>query len=429
MAKLRMRSLPLALLALIGIAASGVTASSPSPREGAPAASHSPSPPSDEVELICHTDNPAECYPKVFVATDEFQVVHEDQDLPKGLHVRLDVQTGRKMAKINIPDEVNPALEGLPVDKAMVIVEPNEAEEGDPQPPPKIPANAPGYEPVGKIKEPKNPNSEEGGAFYRSLSVLKKGLNIDEALEMLEDISHDIYYGLKIAEDYDTMRQLFCLANTPAIFEDTDDTVTVLSRARVAALTIGSAVQNNPKALDEIEKHWVKLQSEKCPGSEETLGTATFRLVPPPSSVAKKNDPSLAKVRISAISGLLKNDAIRKEFLANGGMELLLEVLVGTEDPDWEPAQKKVGFLILDNFLDEDMGAALGEWPREGQAKDAECASKSVIHKDCWDWHAQQLAKRFKSEKGHWSADLLKKLKEQRKANGAVKRKGRKEEL
>ncbi|KAK4451501.1 hypothetical protein QBC34DRAFT_401201 [Podospora aff. communis PSN243] len=426
MAKLRLRALPLTLLALIGVAASGVAASSPSPRESAV----SPSPaPSDENELVCHTDNPAECYPKVFQPTDEFQLVHEDQDLPKGLHVRLDVQTGRKMAKINIPDEVNPALEGLPVDKAVVIVDPEEAEEKPG--PPKIPANAPGYEPVGKIKEPKNPNSEEGSAFYRSLSILKKGLNIDEALEMLEDISHDIYYGLKITEDLDTVRQLFCLANTPAIFESADDTETVLSRARVAALTIGSAVQNNPKALAEIERHWATLEKEKCSGSEETLGTAAFRLVPPASSVAKKNDPSLAKVRISAISGLLKNDAIRKQFLGNGGMELLLEVLVGSEDPDWEPAQKKVGYLILDNFLDEDMGAALGEWPRGGQAKDAECEAKSEVHKDCWDWHAQKLAKRFKSEKGHWSAELLKKLKEQRKANGAsgAKRKGRKDEL
>ena len=409
MAKLRLRALPLGLVALI--AASAVAASSPSPRESAPAASSSPS---GEVELICHTDNPAECYPKLFVATDEFQIVQEDQDLPKGLHVRLDVQTGKREAKINIPDEVIAAVEGLPVDTQMLIVEPSEAEE--PQPP-KIPANAPAYEPAGKIKEPKISNKEESGAFYRSLSVLKKGLDIDEALEMLEDISHDIYYGLKIAEDYDTVRQLFCLANTGAIFDASDDSGAVLRRARVAALTIGSAVQNNPKALAEIEKHWSALQKEKCPGSDEDLGTATFRLVPTASSGAKQNDPALAKVRISAVSGLLKNAAIRKQFLASGGMELLLEVLVGSEGPDWEPAQKKVAFLILDNFLDEDMGAALGEWPKGGQAKDSECASRAEILGDCWDWNAQKLAKRFKSEKGHWSADLLKKLKEQRKAN------------
>ena len=408
------------------------------------------------MKLICHTDNPAECYPKIFQATDEFQIVREDQDLPKGLHVRLNIQTGLKEAKINVPDEVNPALEGLPVDSSVVVVE--QPEEGSPPPsPPKIPANAPGYDPDGKIKEPKNPQggADEGGAFYRSLSILKKGLNIDDALEMLEDISHDIYYGLKIAEDYDTIRQLFCLAKpTTAAAEEESNNNNNNNRARLAALTISSTVQNNPKALSEIEKHSAALQKDKCPGSKEPLGTTTapliFRLVPQLAESETGNpNPALAKVRISAVSGLLKSPAIRTQFLANGGMELLLNLLATTtiSDQGWEPVQEKIAFLILDNFLDEEMGAALGEWPVDKQAKDADCAARAGagtgtenegIRGDCWDWHAQKIAERFRSSgkgKNHWSAELLKKLKEQRKANGngkgnAAKRKsGKKDEL
>ncbi|KAK3362984.1 hypothetical protein B0T25DRAFT_525969 [Lasiosphaeria hispida] len=418
MAKLRLRSLPLNLLALMGIILAGANASaSPSPKESAP---FPPGSPSGDVELICHTDNPAECYPKIFQAIDEFRVVRDDQDLPIGLHVRLDVTTGRKEAKINVPDEVNPALEGFPVDTSMVVIDQEEQEDT----PLKVPRNAPVYDPAGKIKTPR---SGEGGAFSQSLAVLKKGLDVDEALEMLEDISHDIYYGLKIAEDYDTVRRLFCLANTGAIFAASPSTA-VLSRARLAALALGSAVQNNPKALAEIERHWPSLQKERCPDSTEDLATAAFRLVAPTSRPAetRESDPALAKVRISAISGMVKNEALRKQFLANGGMELLLEVLVGSDEAEWEPAQKKAAFLILDNFLDENMGAALGEWPIEAQAKDKECAQRTNLRGDCWDWNAKKLADRFKSDKSHWSVELYSKLKEQRKANGSG-RKGKEE--
>src|SRR5690606_37699417 len=101
----------------IGLMACGSSTSSPEPSSS----------PSAEVELICHTDNPADCYPKVFQATDEFQVVRPDQEIPPGLHVRLDINTGLREAKLNVPGEDRPDLEGLPVDSSVVVVEPNTA--------------------------------------------------------------------------------------------------------------------------------------------------------------------------------------------------------------------------------------------------------------------------------------------------------------
>ena len=71
-------------------------------------------------DIICHTSNREECYPRIFQPTEEFQTVHDDQELPSGLHVRLNIWTGQKEAKINVPDEEDPALEGLPVDSAIV---------------------------------------------------------------------------------------------------------------------------------------------------------------------------------------------------------------------------------------------------------------------------------------------------------------------
>ncbi|KAK3397490.1 hypothetical protein B0T20DRAFT_412474 [Sordaria brevicollis] len=453
MPKLKQHSLPLSLLALLGVALAGVSASgaSPSPPAGEKIASDS-----DEVELICHTSNPAECYPKIFQPTNEFQIVHPDQDLPTGLHVRLNIYTGQKEAKINVPDEaVDPSLEGLPVDNSIVIVDPEDSSEpSEEQPrgqPLKAPKNAPAYDPDGKIKEPKKETAEsqqEGSAFYKSLTILKKGLDIDQALEMLEDISHDIYYGLKIAEDYDIVRELFCLANPASLFSSSSSPVEEkdLTRSRLAALTISSTVQNNPKALAEITKHWTTLQQDTCSKTSgaEQLQISTFRLLPSSGTVPA----SLTKARISAISGLLKSPSIRQSFLSANGMDLLLQVLLssGSEstspDAEWEKVCRQAGHLILDNFLDEDMGAVLGEWPdavRDAQASDKECAGRDENKEgqgDCWDWHAKQLADRYKKEgkggQGHWSWELWNKLKEQRKNASSNKKKakgGKKDEL
>ncbi|KAK4230747.1 hypothetical protein QBC38DRAFT_468711 [Podospora fimiseda] len=421
MARHRLKMLPLNLIALLNLMVLGIGATS---EDASP-----PSPsPSADIELICHTDNPAECYPKIFQATNEFQIVKPDQDLPIGLHVRLNVQTGQKEAKINNPDEAeNPALAGLSVDHSVVVVDQDDQQEQEQIP---IYANAPKYSSAGKIKPPSPPSSSsdssDGSQFLTSLSILKKGLEIDGALDMLSDISHDIYYGLKITEDYETLRALFCLANTDLIFSSTSPQHTI-PRARLAALTLASAVQNNPTALQEIEKHWSKLSNEWCPNTSTELGKAIFKLVPPSSFNSRQVDPSLTKARISSITGLLKSDLIRHQFLSTGGMERLLEVLIESESPEWEPAQRKAGLLTLDVFLDADMGATLGEWPRGIQASNEVCAQKdrnpvdkdesSPVSAECWDWYAKNFAARHKKDKVHWSHDLVKKLGEQRKVN------------
>ncbi|KAK4117272.1 hypothetical protein N656DRAFT_840967 [Canariomyces notabilis] len=467
MVKSRLELLPLNLLALVGLIALGASASSspsPSARDSKP----SPSP-SAEVELICHTDDPAECYPKVFQATDEFQVVHDDQDLPFGLHVRLNIYTGKKEAKINIPDEQNPALEGLAVDSSVVLVDRDETSDNSGQV--RIPANAPAYDPAGKIKKPPSSTPDEGNAFYKSLTILKKGLDVDEALEMLEEISHDIYYGLKIAEDYDTIRELFCLstARSPSSSPSDNNSNTKNdpershTRARLASLTLASAVQNNPKALSEITRHWTTLADYTCPSpkhhhhqkqeAEASLGESTFHLLP-----HSPTSPGVLKARISSLSGLLKSPLIRSHFLTARGPSHLLELLTSPlssqqskqeEEEEWGPTRRAAALLLLDNFLDADMGAAVGEWPTAGQLSDAECAAAASEQRrqrqtdgseygendeGCWDWRVARFAERYAKDKGHWSHELRDKIREQRRANlarlkgaGAQERKGKEE--
>ena len=385
----------------MSIATLGVAASEPEP------SSSSPPSPAAELDLICHTNNPDDCYPKIFQPTDEFQTVHDDQDLPPGLHVRLNVWTGEKEAKINVPGEQDSSLDGLPVDSSVVVVEPEQGEEEA-----TIPPGAPAYEPVGKIKKP----AGESGAFFDSLEILKKNLDVDSALEALEDISHDIYYGLKIAENYEAVRSLFCLADAAA----SDSDVAVLGRARLAALTIAGAVQNNAKALAEVETHWGALKSVQCPASRENLGTAAFRLLPPQTGDKRSStgDLALVKAKTSAIKGLIKSPVIRKDFLENGGPKYLLEALVLETKEAWGPAQKKIALLVQDIFLDKDMGAVIGEWPRDDQASDEWCSQidGDSVSEKCWDWEMKRLVQQHGSDKEHWSVELWDWVKEARRA-------------
>lgn len=360
-------------------------------------------------DLICHTDDPSECYPRVFEPTDEFRIVREDQEIPAGLHVRLDVNTGKREAKINDPSEANPALEGLPVDSSVVVIDDQEDSEAGSKP--QIPKGAPEYDSVGKIKEPHDPKQ----SFHDSLTVLKT-LALDDrpigaALDILDDISHDIYYGLKIAEDTGAVKELLCMMSSQGVFSrgGEDD---VVKQAGLAASIVGSALQNNHKALQEVENAWGEISRTKCAGTDRDLSRAVFNMLTPDvpageaANGAEASLLSLTKAKTAALRGLIKSPVIRDDFLANGGMKQILEILA-IEKPELAPAKQKLANLVLDNFLDESMGATLGVWPRPGE-----------LDHD-WDYKLKTLAKLHKADKDHWSAELWNRLQEQRKAERA----------
>src|SRR5690606_28979651 len=124
-----------------------------------------------------------------------------------------------------------------------------------------------------------------------------------------------------------------------------------LRRARLATLTLSSTVQNHPKALRQIENHWSQLSSSLCPSSSSTpkrttpLGTAIFSLLPPtpePTTEAETTtetitttnhttllpDPSLTKIRVTLVTGLLKSPTLRAQFLAGEGPSHVLQILI-----------------------------------------------------------------------------------------------------
>ncbi|KAI6363832.1 hypothetical protein MCOR25_005769 [Pyricularia grisea] len=371
-----------------------------------------------ETELICHSKNATDCYPKIFQATKEFQPVRPDQDIPPGLHVRLNIQTGEKEAKLNDPNEKRPDLEGLPVDSSIVLVDP---EEGAERP---VPAGAPKYEPVGKVKEQTGPEAEQ---FHQALAILKADrvgniADFDDALEKLNELSHDMYFGSIIAQDLDVLRSLFCVMSAEDVFSK-DAASSIILRAVRAAGTISAALQNNPAALKAVEKHWSPLMEATCSsnGKRASLGSLVFSTIQPGKETlaasGRDPGPNLVKAKLSAVNGLLKSSEIRRFFLDKNGMQEILRVLI-VKDPQYKDAQVRAANLVSDTFLDESMGAITGQWPTKSASSAAYCEVTGNTMKDvCWDYHIAKAAADTKSDSDHWSGSLLTMLRDQLKAN------------
>jgi nucleotide exchange factor SIL1 len=387
------------LLATVVFATFGSFAAASSPPAASPAA---------ESELICHTDNPADCYPKVFTPTEEFQIVHDDQDLPPGLHVQLDVQTGQKRAKLYNPNEDNPALAGLPVEEEVIVVGP-EIQPGEPR----IPAGAPGYEPIGLVKGPVEPNED----FTDALQTIKKASEpgqsiepsaLDGALQLLDELSHDMYYGLRISEDVEAVQLLFCLmfegdkvegANRP-LTERTDF---------MAYEILSSTVRNNPPALNAIEKSWDTISGKQCGPHGNSIKQELLGRLTPVSEPGTEDEPKeIENMRFSlkVIGELLKSPKIKAEFLENNGMQSFLQTLL-RDGNDWEAMRATVARIVSDIFLDEDLGATVGIWPRTKQADAAQCTKNGSpsLGDECWEYHLRKISQSSKAPE--WSKHLL----------------------
>ncbi|KOS20558.1 Nucleotide exchange factor SIL1 [Escovopsis weberi] len=459
------------------LAVSGRLASASSPPASSPEAS-------SDSDLICHVPaspgGEPDCYPRVFRPTDEFQVLRDDQELPKRppLHVRLNVATGRREARINVPGEgVDPALEGLPVERAVVAVERAVQDEDEDQEGEEKGGRgrqdqhlyhrkgAPAYDPVGKVKEPPAAlRQHEAVTFAETFRMLKAGGGayaygdegddsaLDRGLEGMEELSHDIFYGLQIAEDPEVVKALFCLmgggdprvgnrngnakvdgkvegkvnddGNGNGEGQGQGQGAAAVPRDQQAAAILAGALSNNPKALGEVAKVWADMMSgPECPGSERSLRDSFYS-----SLTSPRRPPAMVKARVAATYHLLKDASIRGDFLHHGGMGQLLEVLLvhpdpeveveleggvdkskgkGKEGAEWSAARRKVGQLVLDTFLDEDMGAQPGQWPRAPRLDDATCRRpESAGEEGCWDFHVAKTAAAHRGVGEHWSREL-----------------------
>ena len=368
--------------------------------------------PSADTELICPTEYAGDCYPRIFQPTEEFQLIKEGQDLPPGLHVRLNIYTGEKEARLNIPmdGEDNLSLEDVPVEQAMVIVEQPEPENQEPIQP-SIPPNAPPYDAAGKIQPPP-PNSGDAVAFNAAkVTINTDGQNFDNSLDDLSELAHDIYYGVEIARDRLTVEKLLCLAlgSGSEKFPATENI-----RDRKAASILASAIQNNPTALEEVAKMGKLVTFPSCgsgAGDDMAIGLKSFVGILRHRLESEK-EPLALRAKVTLVSSLMKEPGIRDNFVQEGVMDLLLAMWV-KDGEQWDAVRIKVAQLVMDNFLDENMGAELGVWPKKPVSQSKICESKDRMLEDgCWEYHIESFLK--SSPAASWAKDFLKTLQKQR---------------
>jgi len=271
----------------------------------------------DSLDLICHSGT---CYPKVFQPTHEFQVVHDDQELPPGLHYRLNLETGLKEAKINV-DDGSDAINGvvvLPPDQGAELLSSNDPPEQQ------VPSSD-----DGAIKPPLSAPGDRV-AISESLEVIldpssRSTSDIAVALLSLEDPAHEIYWGLQISAPRYVASLLRLIRSAP------DSSIRSSS-----ALVLGSALSNNPRALASATS------DPHVPLIRSLL-----------SSLETEKDAHARARTLYALNKAAKSPLTRSEFLIGGGMRILQDLFT-QGNPEF---MVKTATFVEDNFLNDDMRA------------------------------------------------------------------------
>lgn len=388
--------------------------------------------PAANADLICHTNNPEECYPRVFQPTKNFQMVKDDQDLPPGLHVRMDIWSGIKEARLNTPMEGEEAADPeARVEQAMVVV---------PQPQPEEDVDAsrleqniqkalrdqfskkpPAYEAAGKIPAPL---SEEGmyetTRFTEAVALVsnhqpatKPSALLHGALTELSDLAHDLYYGVEICKDKQLVHALFSLMS------GRDSAESHHSR-RTASGVLGHAIQNNPTALK-----WLMDGLASAHAQPETL-LNTFLDV-----IEAEVDPDTTKSLLRLLDGLVKDPSVRSGLAGpltissntydasstlTSGLNLLLQIYVDSLGKEWYGVREKIAQFVMDNYLDEEMGAdpAL-PWPKDPISAASDLCTDFSHRADdgCWEYQVESRGKDQGADE-EWQTAFLRSLKARR---------------
>lgn len=200
--------------------------------------------------LICPDNDPHNCYPQVFEPTNEWQIVRDDQQIPPGLHVRMNINTGLREARLLQPEgegdhqesagndivlNEGQVAEVALVESSNLDLDPNE---------------------VIDFKTSKVGDGELTDVDSATHEVLgfKNGGDIsrlEKALATLVEFSHDIEYGAQLTQDKGIFEALY-KAGRLAV-----DRASVVEKIYNI---MGSALRNNPEAVTSfLQKHSASL--------------------------------------------------------------------------------------------------------------------------------------------------------------------------
>ncbi|KAL8823229.1 MAG: hypothetical protein Q9191_006053 [Dirinaria sp. TL-2023a] len=284
--------------------------------------------PKASTDLICHTNHASECYPSIFQPAEKFQVVHDDQALPPGLHVRMNLATGVKEARLNVPEPESGHSD-------LVIIDEPEEPEAPPGPPTHhgqavFSGRAP------RVRPPRF-DADEAATFHRSITALKSAsVNSEElvpALTDLQELVHSQDWGLALTKDSHLTRFLV------QIFRDVSSKLAIRS---LSALLLATAIQNNPEALSAALAHFYKDEWPTSPLDAVFL------------ALLHESSPQFLIRTMFLLHALCQDPKQLAQFANSGGMPLLLTLLnaddAGQDDKD--KLRGKIANFVVD-YLDQ----------------------------------------------------------------------------
>ncbi|KTW29321.1 hypothetical protein T552_01276 [Pneumocystis carinii B80] len=262
-------------------------------------------------KMICHAKK--ECYPEVFEATHVFQVVHEDQILPPGLHIRLDFSTGIKEAKI-IDEDENDKKNVILVYKDGHIESGNVAKESP------IFSNIPDIKPNLKISQAEHEEFSMALKFLVSDKYNESMEQLVNVLSVLEELSHEFEFGVKICKSRVAVERLIeLLESSESIFIK-----------KLAITVLGSSLQNNPQALVYISD--MKL-------TKVLLNRLQY-----------ENDDGIKIKVLYTLSSIVKSSNGMNEFYMTQGDKILYDIFKKTKNPS---LISKCASFIEDNYFQD----------------------------------------------------------------------------
>ena len=270
------------------------------------------SPPAS-TNLICHTSHASDCYPAVFQPTEHFQRIHEDQSLPAGLHVRINLATGLKEARLNVPEPPGTPhadlviIDDLPprpsIEEDRPVIEWSELQDQL--------ASDTDYQHLGQY-HPNAFNTDESSLFHSSTLSLRStaALSIADipALSILQELAHAIHWGVALTQD-NAVCQILLDAIDPGSAASNET-------RSAATLLLGTALHNN---LDALENLLSSSHSSKA-------GLAPLLTVLAALRVPERGNIMLRTRTVFLLSQLCQNKEQLSIFVHSGGLTTLLDL-------------------------------------------------------------------------------------------------------
>jgi len=296
----------------------------------------------------------------IFVASNEWKEILPNQAIPRGLHVRVDMQTGKKEARL-LQDEKTENQEGIEDKVDDTVVDNTEAdlkiESMDAK------ANLDPEEVKRMLKNLKNdmkPSSEQPGKKFRSMDEIRAALaegdtTIESEVQIITrfiETFDDIFTSESDLKDDDVIRSLVNILDNLEYYlhkyDNAVDFITLKGVERVlkpslnsseallqesAAFIIGSAAQSNPKVqIAFLEAGFINI---------------LLRKITPPYSV------KTGSKCLYALAAILRNfPEAQHVFIESGGIEVFQKIFNTDESQQLNKIKIKILTLVQD-LIDE----------------------------------------------------------------------------